>query len=118
MLHSGAAGDSSYRLDLIDRRRGAPALESGAERNGVWTGETALMSHDGHEIPVLQVIIAHKSASGAVDYFSTVMRDITERKEREEVQRASHAKLQQAYSHLEQAQQQLLQSEKIILPLF
>ncbi|MEK6814630.1 MAG: ATP-binding protein [Nitrospirota bacterium] len=51
-----------------------------AIRDGVWSGETALLSRDGREIPVSQVIIAHKAPDGSVEFLSTIARDITERK--------------------------------------
>jgi diguanylate cyclase (GGDEF)-like protein/PAS domain S-box-containing protein len=51
-----------------------------AVRNGVWNGECALMRRDGTEIPVSAVIAAHKSADGSIDFFSGIMRDISERK--------------------------------------
>ncbi|MGB5104764.1 MAG: GAF domain-containing protein, partial [Steroidobacteraceae bacterium] len=54
-----------------------------AIRDGVWAGETVLLSSDGREIPVSQVIIAHKDAKGSVQYLSTIARDITERKEQQ-----------------------------------
>ena len=65
----------------------------GAVHDGSWAGETAVLHRDGREIHVSQVIIAHKSANGAVEYFSTVMRDVTERKEAEEALRISQQKL-------------------------
>jgi hypothetical protein len=46
-----------------------------------WSGETALLGPDGLEIPVLQVIIAHKCHDGASAYLSTIVRDITKRKQ-------------------------------------
>ncbi|MGB7622120.1 MAG: PAS domain S-box protein [Terriglobia bacterium] len=52
-----------------------------AIREGTWSGETALLGRDGSEIPVSQVIIAHKSEQGEVAYLSTIARDITERKQ-------------------------------------
>ena len=52
--------------------------------HGVWSGETALKTRDGREIPVSQVLIAHKNSAGEVEHLSTIMRDITERKEAEE----------------------------------
>jgi PAS domain S-box-containing protein len=52
----------------------------GAVRDGVWSGETVLLSRGGAEIPVIQVILAHKSADGSVAFLSTIARDITERK--------------------------------------
>ncbi len=51
-----------------------------AIQHGVWSGETALLARDGREIPVSQVILAHKAVDGTVDYLSTVARDISERK--------------------------------------
>lgn len=51
-----------------------------AAREGTWKGETALLSKDGDEIPLSQIIIAHKSNKGEVKYFSTIGRDMTERK--------------------------------------
>ncbi|HEY3861331.1 MAG TPA: PAS domain S-box protein [Verrucomicrobiae bacterium] len=58
-------------------------LEEGlpaAERNGSWIGETAILVRDGKEIPVSQLILAHRGPDGAVEYFSTIARDITESK--------------------------------------
>ncbi|MFW6358307.1 MAG: methyl-accepting chemotaxis protein [Chroococcales cyanobacterium] len=52
-----------------------------AIEKGLWQGETALINLvDGTEIPVSQVIMAHKSPSGEVEYISTVARDISESK--------------------------------------
>ncbi|MEW6364579.1 MAG: hypothetical protein AB1714_08060 [Acidobacteriota bacterium] len=44
--------------------KGIPA----ASRSGVWSGETALLTRDGREIPASQVIVAHKKPDGSVDY--------------------------------------------------
>ena len=52
-----------------------------AVRDGVWVGETAFLSHDGREIPVSQLIIAHKSPDGRVNMFSTIARDISQQKQ-------------------------------------
>lgn len=46
-----------------------------AAREGVWSGESALLTPDGSEIPVSQVTLAHRSPSGEVEFFSTVARD-------------------------------------------
>jgi PAS domain S-box-containing protein len=54
-----------------------------ALEHGTWSGETALLGPDGGEIPVLQVIIAHKGRDGTAAYLSTIARDITTRKSRE-----------------------------------
>jgi two-component system, cell cycle sensor histidine kinase and response regulator CckA len=47
-----------------------------ASREGVWAGETAFVSRSDEEIPVSQVLIAHKNPSGAIAYFSVIARDI------------------------------------------
>jgi PAS domain S-box-containing protein len=47
-------------------------------RDGIWSGESAFLHRDGHEIPVLMVSLAHKDSSGEVKYFSTISRDITQ----------------------------------------
>ena len=54
-----------------------------AQVNGSWSGETALVSSDGREYPVLQVVLAHFDAEGQVDFISTFCRDISERKLKE-----------------------------------
>ena len=59
-----------------------------AVRDGVWSGECAFLHRDGHEVPVWMVLLAHKSATGEVA-FSTISRDITERKRAEETLRES-----------------------------
>ncbi|MEM9091212.1 MAG: PAS domain S-box protein [Cyanobacteria bacterium P01_F01_bin.53] len=50
-----------------------------AAQNGTWQGETALLNWKGQEVPVSQVVIAHKSSNGKVEYFSTILRDISDR---------------------------------------
>lgn len=48
-----------------------------ALENRVWIGETALINHQGIEIPVSQMIIAHRERYGKAHYFSTIMRDVS-----------------------------------------
>lgn len=55
-----------------------------AIRDGVWAGETMLLSRDGCKIPISQVILAHKLPDGKVEFLSTIARDITDRKRMEE----------------------------------
>ena len=54
-----------------------------AIEEGAWNGETALQAMDGHEIPVLQVVLAHPGPDGSVEFISTILRDISERKRAE-----------------------------------
>ncbi|QGJ68946.1 Hypothetical protein PBC10988_6110 [Planctomycetales bacterium 10988] len=52
-----------------------------------WRGEAAIFDRDGNEIPVSQVIIAHRSESKEIRYLSTIMREISEIKQVEEALR-------------------------------
>jgi signal transduction histidine kinase/ActR/RegA family two-component response regulator len=52
--------------------------------HGSWAGELTILSGEGVEIPVSQVIIAHYASDGRPEYFSTVLRDMRERKRAEE----------------------------------
>jgi PAS domain S-box-containing protein len=72
-----------------------------ARAQGTWLGETAVLNlKTGQEIPVSQLIIAHKSVDGEVEFYSTIMRDISDRK-------AAEAQLQQQAQQLEAANRQL-----------
>lgn len=55
-----------------------------AVKEGLWHGETTLLASDGAEIPMSQLIIAHRGADGEIEYFSMIARDIRERKAYEE----------------------------------
>ena len=68
----------AWALNVV-REKGIPT----AVAKGTWLGETALIARDGREIPVSQLIIAHKSAGGQVEYISTVMRNLSLQKEAE-----------------------------------
>jgi len=61
-------------------------------RDGAWSGEIALLSHDGREIPASAVGLAHRAPDGTVAYLSIVARDITGRKRAEEALRTSEAR--------------------------
>lgn len=58
-----------------------------ALREGTWVGESALVTRDGREIPVHQVLLVHRTPAGDVDFISTVARDITEPKRTQAEQR-------------------------------
>lgn len=84
-----------------------------AIRDGFWYGESELRDRSGREIPVSQLVVAHKDARGNLQYLSSMLRDISERKQTEEELRARQRELEAAYRELEQTQSQLLQSEKM-----
>ncbi len=82
-------------------------------RVGDWVGETALLKPDGREIPLSQLIIAHKSPDGEVEYFSTIARDISELKSAEETLRQKAQDLERTLTELQSTQAHLIQSEKM-----
>jgi len=83
MLAREADASKGLRLaDCLPQWAQTVVLQVGfptAARKGNWSGESALLTRDGREIPVSQAIVAHKSPAGEVAYFSTIMRDISDR---------------------------------------
>jgi diguanylate cyclase (GGDEF)-like protein/PAS domain S-box-containing protein len=69
-------GYAASSRDLVAREALPTAL-----RDGVWTGEVQLRRYDGKELPVSQVVVAHRLTDGTVDYLSCISRDISERRE-------------------------------------
>jgi diguanylate cyclase (GGDEF)-like protein/PAS domain S-box-containing protein len=55
-----------------------------ANRLGVWSGEIDLLMPDGTEVPVSQVLVAHRRPDGSIDYYSSITRDLSERRVLEE----------------------------------
>ena len=51
-----------------------------ANRLGVWSGEIDLLLPDGSEMPVSQVVVAHRRPDGSIDYYSSITRDLTEKR--------------------------------------
>ncbi len=55
-----------------------------AEREGAWRGEAVMVSAAGREVPVSQVVQAHRRPDGTIDFYSTMARDISGQKRLEE----------------------------------
>ncbi len=55
-----------------------------AVRDGSWSGETVVLDSGGREIPVSQVILAHRGLDGRPEFFATVIRDLSVRKRLEQ----------------------------------
>jgi PAS domain-containing protein len=71
-----------------------------AVRDGTWTGECAFLDiRDRHEIPVSMVFSSHKASNGEVEAFSTISRDITERKQAEEKLRETSQYLENLFNY-------------------
>ncbi|GAB1540235.1 hypothetical protein NUACC21_29040 [Scytonema sp. NUACC21] len=84
-----------------------------AIKQGIWSGESIFRSGDGREMPVSQVIVAHKGENGEVEFFSTIARDITARKQAEILLAQQAKDLEQTLQELERTQAQMIQSEKM-----
>jgi PAS domain S-box-containing protein len=61
-----------------------------ALRDGVWSGETVVRGATGGEIPVSQVVVAHRSMGGGDWFVSMIMRDRSEQAHREAESEAMH----------------------------
>ena len=86
ILHLGEGELASKRLPdlfppwactLVEQQAVPAALAVGS-----WKGESALRT-SGSELPVSQVVLAHHPAGDSEQYFSTIARDISERKQLE-----------------------------------
>lgn len=65
---------------------------------GRWLGETAVFDRTGREVPMSQLIMAHRGADGQVDYLWSILRDVSESK-------AAEAALELERSRLAEAQE-------------
>jgi PAS domain S-box-containing protein len=68
-----------------------------AVRDGIWRGDGGRLHRDGHEIPVSQVIVAHKGPDGEVDFYATIARDMTREHAAEAALRASEERFRIAF---------------------
>jgi PAS domain S-box-containing protein len=76
-----------------------------AIERGFWRGDTALLSPDGREIPVSQVIIAHTAPDGTIEYLSTIGRDITERSQAQDKIRKLNKELEKQIMEVRRAEE-------------
>ncbi|MDH4131787.1 MAG: diguanylate cyclase, partial [Gemmatimonadota bacterium] len=51
-----------------------------AREQGAWAGETTLAMNGAGDLTLSQVILCHRRPAGEVDYYSTIARDISDRK--------------------------------------
>ncbi|MEL6490876.1 MAG: PAS domain-containing protein [Cyanobacteria bacterium J06634_6] len=84
-----------------------------ARKEGIWSGETKIRNCFGQEIPVSHVIISHKSKEGLTERYSSIMRDISDRKATETLLTQQSEELSQALVELQKTQAQIIQSEKM-----
>ncbi len=61
--------------------------------HGIWQGETAVLGRDGVEVPIDHMVIAHRNVDGKLEFFSSLMHDITHAKEAQRAIRHSEARM-------------------------
>ena len=91
---------------------GHAALDA-AQRTGTWHGELVFDAALGPDVSVKATIQAKGVENGSLVYYSVVLHDVTLDKQREEELHNRHVELERAYAQLKDAQEQLLQSEKM-----
>src|SRR5271157_3042779 len=74
-----------------------------AARLGFWRGETEFVTGDGRSIPMSQLIIGHSDEQGSLQFYSTIMHDISKRKQMEEALRLHGQELAVANAELARA---------------
>ncbi len=67
-------------VEVIIKKKAIPF----AHEHGSWKGETVILDLNGEERPVMQLILIHKDEYGNPVFRSSVMRDITQRKQYEQ----------------------------------
>ncbi len=67
-----------------------------AASHGSWVGETALRHRDGFEFPVRQVMLCHRDEHGEIQYYSTMIEDLSRQKQVEEELREARDVAEQA----------------------
>ncbi len=95
---AGIAPDAPVSHLSIDKlappetvRRYREEIVPQAVSHGVWIGETMQWDAQRREIPCSHILIAHKNPEGHLDYFSTIMRDISADKAAREAAQRSEA---------------------------
>ncbi|MEM6598804.1 MAG: PAS domain-containing protein [Cyanobacteria bacterium P01_D01_bin.36] len=90
----------------------AEALPTACEE-GIWSGEITIRNCFGQDIPVSHVIIGHKSEAGLTERFSSIMRDISNRKAAELQLKQQSEELTDTLTQLQKTQAQIIQAEKM-----
>ncbi len=90
---------SSYHPEDVAELITAEGIPT-AKKEGRWINETPFLARDGQLFVTSQVLLAHKSTDGAIEYFSTVARDITEQKAAENLQKRLGRLLDQSFNEI------------------
>ncbi len=100
-IPEGAPVDFHVSETLLDHHKNlfADTVLPHALERGSWSGDQILVTRLGKELPVSQVIIAHKDTSGELEHISTIMRDVSQVKAVEEKLRDREQFLDSIYSY-------------------
>lgn len=83
----GIAPDPPYDVDLVSllsplsRERFESEALATLDAKGVWRGEFTLQRSGGLDLPVSQVLVAHRDAYGRLQRISAISRDVTEQRD-------------------------------------
>ncbi|MEF8794182.1 sensor domain-containing protein [Thiohalorhabdus sp.] len=88
-----------YHPEWAYRRVRDEALPHAAEV-GPWHGEVVLLSHNGEEIPISAVLLAHRDPRGSLEYYSLVGTDIRALKRTQEALQQERDLSQALLTHL------------------
>lgn len=81
---SGGKGVGSHISEFYTKERFKQIVNDALPEviaKGSWKGESAILNAEGIEIPVLQTIVAHKDEDNQITHLSTIVQDISKRKE-------------------------------------
>jgi diguanylate cyclase (GGDEF)-like protein/PAS domain S-box-containing protein len=73
-----------------------------AAREGVWRGDLAIRGSGGREVPVSQLLMAHRGEGGGMEFVSGTARDITESKRAEAAVRESEERFRQLAENIQE----------------
>lgn len=65
------------------REKAVPEALAHAAEDGVWSGDMSRVTGDGREFSTADVLIAHEDSTGAVQYISSISRDLSNREDLE-----------------------------------
>ncbi len=83
-------------LDPSETGRFTDEIMPAARDKGRWSGEVRLRNASGSDIPTSLTLLVHRSAPTAIDFYSFIMSDLTERKAAEVRHSLLEAELRQA----------------------
>ncbi|MDM8549703.1 PAS domain-containing protein [Desulfobacterales bacterium HSG2] len=105
---TGMTGKDDYvgkPLDVFHAEKVIPIFQNAGVpciiKDGLWEGESEVVSYGGRITPVAQTVIAHYDGYGNLKYLSTIIRDITDIKKNEHELKRTSAELSKHRQNLE-----------------